>query len=126
MVGVVGSYGKTTSAWLTRGLFEQQEDLVGMIGGWMGGWKIVLEIVDGGWWTLLGRYEQQEDLVGMVGGWMEDGGGPGVCACVCLLGGRWRWLMSARHCWKEQSAEDGWQVVVGRMDEWGWDAAGGT
>jgi len=31
-VAFVGSYGKTTSAWLTRGLLEQAEELVGMVG----------------------------------------------------------------------------------------------
>jgi hypothetical protein len=37
-VGLVGSYGKTTTAWLVRGMLEQTGGVVGMIGGWVGGW----------------------------------------------------------------------------------------
>jgi hypothetical protein len=31
-VGLAGSYGKTTAAWLMRGLFEETGELTGMIG----------------------------------------------------------------------------------------------
>lgn len=31
-VGIVGSYGKTTTAWLSRGVFEESDGLIGMVG----------------------------------------------------------------------------------------------
>lgn len=34
-IGLVGSYGKTTSSWLMRGMFEEAEELVGMVGEWL-------------------------------------------------------------------------------------------
>lgn len=33
-IGMVGSYGKTTSAWLARGMFEETGERCGMIGAW--------------------------------------------------------------------------------------------
>ena len=35
-VGVVGSFGKTTTAWLARGMFEETNERCGMIGEWLG------------------------------------------------------------------------------------------
>lgn len=35
-VGVVGSFGKTTTTWLARGMFEETNERCGMIGGWGG------------------------------------------------------------------------------------------
>jgi len=31
-VGIVGSYGKTTTAWLSRGVFEEADGVIGMVG----------------------------------------------------------------------------------------------
>ncbi len=41
-VGLLGSYGKTTTAWLARGMFEEAGERCGMIGaraGWRGSWQ---------------------------------------------------------------------------------------
>lgn len=42
-VGVVGSYGKTTTAWLSRGMFEETAERCGMIGGWAPAWRLRLD-----------------------------------------------------------------------------------